>query len=221
MKTTLHKAEIVMNSSGEIRIMCVDDHPLMHKGLSALIESQPDMTIVGAVSNAGDTLASFREKKPDITLMDLRLPDGNGIDAMISILNEYPEAQIIILTMFEGDVEIQRALKSGASGYILKNMPPEDLLQVIRNVNAGKKRLHPVIAANIADHLAEENLTPREREVLQLISEGNSNKEIGSRLFISEETVKGHVKNILGKLGASDRTQAVSIAVRRGIIYLD
>src|SRR5262249_28458814 len=163
-----------MNSSGEIRIMCVDDHPLMHKGISALIESQPDMTIVGVVSNASDTLASFREKMPDITLMDLRLPDGNGIDAMISILHEYPEARIIILTMFEGDVEIQRALKSGACGYILKNMPPEDLLRVIRNVNSGKKRLHPAIAANLADHLGEENLTPRETEVLQLISEGNS-----------------------------------------------
>lgn len=213
--------EFDMNPSGEIRIMCVDDHPLMHKGISALIDSQPDMTIVGAVSKAGDALARFRDKMPDITLMDLRLPDGNGIDTMISILKEYPEARIIILTMFEGDVEIQRALKSGARGYILKNMPPEDLLQVIRNVHAGKKRLHPVIVANLADHFGEENLTPRETEVLQLVSEGNSNKEIGNRLCISEETVKGHVKNILGKLGANDRTQAVSIAVRRGIIYLD
>jgi len=210
-----------MNYSEEIRIMCVDDHPLMHKGIGALIESQSDMTIVGAVSKAGDALANFREKMPDITLMDLRLPDGNGIDTMISILKEYPKARIIILTMFEGDVEIQRALKSGACGYILKNMPPEDLLQVIRNVHFGNKRLHPVIAANLADHLGEEKLTPRETEVLQLISEGNSNKEIGRRLFISEETVKGHVKNILGKLGANDRTQAVSIAVRRGIIYLN
>ena len=210
-----------MNSAGEIRIMCVDDHPLMHKGISALIESQPDMTIVGAVSKAGDALGSFREKRPDITLMDLRLPDGNGIDTMISILEEYPEARIIILTMFEGDVEIQRALKSGACGYILKNMPEEDLLQVIRYVHSGKKRLHPVIAANLADHLGEENLTPRETEVLQLISEGHSNKKIGNRLCISEETVKGHVRNILGKLSANDRTQAVSIAVRRGIIYLE
>jgi DNA-binding NarL/FixJ family response regulator len=210
-----------MNSSGEIRIMCVDDHPLMHKGISVLIESQPDMTIVGAISKASNALAGFREKMPDITLMDLRLPDGNGIDTMISILEEYPEARIIIFTMFEGDVEIQRAFKSGARGYILKNMPPEDLLQVIRNVHSGKKRLHPVIAANLAHHLDEENLTPRETEVLQLISEGNSNKEIGNRLFISEETVKGHVKNILGKLSANDRTQAVSIGVRRGIIYLD
>lgn len=213
--------EFEMNPSGEIRILCVDDHPLMHKGISALIDSQPDMTIVGAVSKAGDALASFRETTPDITLMDLRLPDGNGIDTMLSILKEYPEARIIILTMFEGDVEIQRALKSGAWGYILKNMPPEDLLQVIRNVHSGKKRLHPVIAANLADHLSEESLTQRETEVLQLISEGNSNKEIGNRLYISEETVKGHVKNILGKLGANDRTQAVSIAVRRGIIHLD
>lgn len=210
-----------MNTSVEIRIMCVDDHPLMHQGIGALIESQPDMTIVGAVSKAGDALASFREKMPDITLMDLRLPDGNGIDIMISILEEYPKARIIILTMFEGDVQIGRALKSGACGYILKNMPPEDLLQVIRNVHSGKKKIHPVIAANLADHLGEESLSRRETEVLQLISEGNSNKEIGKRLFISEETVKGHVKNILGKLGANDRTQAVSIAVRRGIIYLD
>lgn len=210
-----------MNASGEIRILCVDDHPLMHKGISALIESQPDMRTVGAVSKVGDALASFREKMPDITLMDLRLPDGNGIDAMISILKEYPKARIIILTMFEGDIEIRRALKSGACGYILKNMPPEDLLQVIRSVHSGKKRIHPVIAANLADHLGEENLTRRETEVLQLISEGNSNKAIGKRLFISEETVKGHVKNILGKLGANDRTQAVSIGVRRGIIRLN
>lgn len=201
--------------------MCVDDHPLMHKGISGLIEIQPDMTIVGAVSKASEALSSFREKMPDITLMDLRLPDGNGIDTMISILKEYPKARIIILTMFEGDVEIQRALKSGACGYILKNMPPEDLLQVIRNVHSGKKRLHPVIAANLADHLSEENLTARETAVLQLISEGNSNKVIGNRLFITEDTVKGHVKNILEKLGANDRTQAVTIAVRRGIIHLD
>ncbi|MBX3289961.1 MAG: response regulator transcription factor [Acidobacteria bacterium] len=210
-----------MNSSREIRIMCVDDHPLMHKGISALIEGQPDMAIVGAVSRAGDALASFREKMPDITLMDLRLPDGNGIDTMTAILKEYPEARIIILTMFEGDAEIGRALRSGARGYILKNMPPEDLLHVIRSVHSGKKRIHPVIAANLADHFGEENLTPRETEVLQLISEGNSNREVGKKLFISEETVKGHVKNILGKLGANDRTQAVSIAVRRGIIHLD
>jgi DNA-binding NarL/FixJ family response regulator len=201
--------------------MCVDDHPLMHKGISALIESQPDMTIVGAVSKAGDALPTFRETMPDITLMDLRLPDGNGIDTMISILEEFPDARIIILTMFAGDVEIQRALRSGARGYILKNMPPEDLLQVIRSVQAGTKRLHPVIAANLADHLGEENLTPREAEVLQLISEGNSNKAVGTQLFISEETVKGHVKNILAKLGANDRTQAVAIALRRGIIRLD
>ena len=210
-----------MSSSVEIRIMCVDDHPLMHKGLSGLIESQVDMAIVGAVSKASDALTSFREKKPDITLMDLRLPDGNGIDTMISILKEFPRARIIILTMFEGDVEIQRALKAGACGYILKNMPPEDLLQVIRSVHSGKKRLHPVIAANLADHLGEEKLTHREIEVLQLVSEGNSNKVIGNRLFISEETVKGHIKHILLKLDANDRTQAVTIAVRRGIIHLD
>lgn len=210
-----------MKAAEEIRIMCVDDHPLLHKGISALIESQPDMTIIAAVSKAREALAVFREKLPDITLMDLRLPDGNGIDTMVSILEDFRDARIIILTMFEGDVEIQRALKSGACGYILKNMPPEDLLQVIRNVHSGKKRIHPAIAANLANHLGEENLTSRETEVLQLISEGNSNKEIGRRLSIAEETVKNHVKNILGKLGANDRTQAVSIAIRRGIIHLE
>ena len=210
-----------MNTAEEIRIMCVDDHPLLHKGISALIETQPDMTLVAAVSKAGETLAAFRKNLPDVTLMDLRLPDGNGIDTMISILEEFPAARIIILTMFEGDVEIQRALKAGASGYILKNMSPEDLLQVIRSVHAGKKKIHPLIAANLADHLGEERLTPRETEVLKLISEGNSNKEIGRRLFIAEETVKNHVKNILGKLGANDRTQAVSIGIRRGIIHLE
>jgi DNA-binding NarL/FixJ family response regulator len=210
-----------MNSAKEIRIMCVDDHPLMHKGIGALIESQADMTIVAAVTKASDALATFREKMPDIALMDLRLPDGNGIDTMISIRKEFPRAHIIILTMFEGDVEIQRALKAGASGYILKNMPPEDLIQVIRNVHSGQKKIHPVIAANLADHFGEENLSLRETEVLQLISQGNSNKAIGNKLSISEETVKGHVKNILGKLGANDRTQAVSIGVRRGIIRLE
>jgi len=209
-----------MDEPEKIRIMCVDDHPLFHKGINALVETQPDMTIIAAASNVRDALQVIRENKPDITLMDLRLPDGNGIDAMTSILEEFPGARIIILTMFEGDVEIQRALKSGACGYILKNMPPEDLLQVIRNVHAGKKRIHPVIAANLAEHLGEESLTPREIEVLQLICEGNSNRDVGKLLFISEETVKGHVSHILGKLGANDRTQAVSIAVRRGIIYL-
>jgi DNA-binding NarL/FixJ family response regulator len=210
-----------MNASEDIRIMCVDDHPLLHKGISALIEDQPDMTIIAAISKAREALAAFRENRPDITLMDLRLPDGNGIDTMISILKEFPGAQVIILTTFEGDVEIQRALKSGACGYILKNMPPEDLLAVIRNVHAGKKKIHPMIAANLADHLGDENLTLRETEVLRLIAEGNTNKEIGKRLFIAEETVKNHVKNILGKLGANDRTQAVSIGVRRGIIHLE
>jgi DNA-binding NarL/FixJ family response regulator len=210
-----------MNAAEEIRIMCVDDHPLLHKGISALIESQPDMTIIAAVTKAREALEAFRDKLPDITLMDLRLPDGNGIDTMISILRDFPKARIIILTMFEGDVEIQRALKSGACGYILKNMPPEDLLQVIRSVHSGKKKIHPTIAANLTEHLGDENLTPRETEVLQLISEGNSNKEIGRQLFIAEETVKNHVKNILGKLRANDRTQAVSIAIRRGIIHLE
>ncbi len=209
-----------MNDKAKIRVMSVDDHPLMHEGIAALINNQPDMLLTAEASNGRDVLNVFRETQPDITLMDLRLPDINGVDAMIAILNEFSEARIIILTMFEGDAEIRRALKAGARGYMLKSMPPKDLIEGIRRVHAGKKHIHPQIAANLAEHLGDETLTTREIEVLRCVAEGNRNRDIAERLFISEETVKVHIKHIMEKLDASDRTQAVSIAVRRGIIQL-
>lgn len=209
-----------MNDKAKIRVMSVDDHPLMHEGIAALINNQPDMILAAEASDGRDALQVFRENQPDVTLMDLRLPDSNGVDAMISILDEFPDARIIILTMFEGDAEIRRALKAGARGYMLKSMPPKDLIEVIRRVHAGKKHIHPQIAANLAEHLGDETLTTREIEVLRCVAEGNRNRDIAERLFISEETVKVHIKHIMEKLDASDRTQAVSIAVRRGIIQL-
>lgn len=204
----------------KIRILSVDDHPLMHEGIAALVNSQPDMMIAAEVSTGGDALRSYTEHRPDIVLMDLRLPDMNGIDAMISILEQFPEARVIILTMFQGDVEIQRALRSGARGYMLKTMPPKELVQVIRSVQAGRKHIPNEVAAHLAEHLGEESLTVREIEVLGLISGGNRNRDIADQLFIAEETVKVHIKHIMEKLGASDRTQAVAIAIRRGIIQI-
>lgn len=209
-----------MKNQPNIRVLSVDDHPLMHEGIAALINSQEDMALVAGASNGREGLEKFREFQPDIILMDLRLPDMSGIDAMIDILAEFPAAKIIILTMFEGDAEIKRALKAGARGYLLKTMPPKELVKVIRLVNAGKKHIPPEIAANLAEYLGDENLTPRETEVLKHLSDGNRNRDIADKLFISEETVKVHIKHIMEKLNASDRTQAVSIAVKRGIIQL-
>lgn len=209
-----------MREEKQIRVFSVDDHPLMHEGIAALINNQPDMNLVAEAFDGKGALLEFREHQPDVTLMDLRLPDMSGIDAMISILKEFPNARVIILTMFEGDVEIQRALKAGARGYMLKTMPPKELVKVIRRVHAGKKHIPPEIAANLAEHFSNDALTPRETEVLAQIAGGNRNRDIAERLFISEETVKVHIKHIMDKLGASDRTQAVAIAIRRGIIQL-
>lgn len=209
-----------MTEQNIIRILSVDDHPLMHEGIAALINNQPDMTLVAGASKGGDALDEFRLARPDVTLMDLRLPDISGIDAMISILNEFPEARVIILTMSEGDVEIRRALESGAKGYLLKTMPPKELVEVIRRVHKGKKHIPAEIAAHLAEHLGDETLTERETEVLNLLGGGNRNRDIAEQLFISEETVKVHVKHIMEKLNASDRTEAVAIALRRGIIQL-
>jgi DNA-binding NarL/FixJ family response regulator len=203
-----------------IRVLTVDDHPLMREGIGAVIKSQPDMLLVGQGANGREGIQKFREERPDVTLMDLRLPDMSGIDALIAIRSESPDARVIMLTTFEGDVEIQRALRAGARAYILKTMPPKELLDVIRQVHSGKKRIPTEVAAHLAAHLSDEALTPREIDVLRHVAGGNRNRDIAERLFISEETVKVHVKHVMEKLGASDRTQAVAIAVRRGIIHL-
>jgi DNA-binding NarL/FixJ family response regulator len=209
-----------MNDKPRIRVFSVDDHPLLREGIAAIINSQPDMTLVGYATTGREAIHGFREHHPDVTLMDLRLPDLSGIDAMIAIRNDFPDARIVMLTTFEGDVEIQRARAAGARGYILKSMPPQELAETVRQVHGGRKRIPSQVAAHLAEHLGDELLTDRERDVLKHVAGGGRNREIGERLFISEETVKVHIKHIMEKLGASDRTEAVTIAVRRGIIQL-
>ena len=209
-----------MTTEAQIRILSVDDHPLLREGLAAIINNQQDMLLVAHAANAQEAIEQYRTHRPDVTLMDLRLPDKSGIDALIAVRTEFPEARVIILTTFEGDVEIQRALEAGARGYMLKSMPPKELVEVIRQVHAGKKRIPAQLAAQLAEHMSDEDLTPREVEVLNQIAGGNRNRDIAEKLFITEETVKVHIKHIMEKLGASDRTQAVAIGVRRGIIEL-
>jgi DNA-binding NarL/FixJ family response regulator len=209
-----------MSNSTPIRIFSIDDHPLMREGIAAIIQNEPDMLLVAEASNGREAIEGFREHRPDITLMDLRLPDISGIDAMVAIRTEFPDARIIMLTTFEGDVEIRRALQAGAVGYMLKTTPRRQLVDMIRKVHAGKKHIPPEIAAHLAEHMGEESLSKREVDVLQKIAGGNRNSDIAALLFISEETVKGHVKHIMEKLGASDRTEAVAIGIRRGIIQL-
>ena len=209
-----------MATLARIRILSVDDHPLMQEGIATVIRNQPDMLLVAEASNGRDAIRLFRERTPDVTLMDLRLPDMSGIEAMIAILTESPEARVVILTTFEGDAEIRRALEAGARNYVLKSMPPKELMDVIRQVHVGKKRIPPEIAAHLAEHYSDEALTEREVEVLRQVAGGNRNRDIADKLFITEETVKVHIKHIMEKLGAADRTQAVAIGVRRGIIQL-
>ena len=204
----------------QIRILAVDDHPLLREGIAALVNAECDMKLVAEASNGQEALERFRLHRPDVTLMDLQMPGFNGIESIIKIQSEFPNARIIVLTTYTGDVQVLRALKAGARAYILKGHVHRELLDTIRAVHAGKKRIPPEVAAELADHAAEDQLSPREIEVLRLIASGNANKLIADQLSISEETVKSHVTNILSKLGANDRTHAVTIGLRRGIIDL-
>ena len=204
--------------SSEIRILAVDDHPIVREGIAGLIAVQPDMTIAGEASNGLEAIQMFRAHRPDITLMDLQMPEMSGLDALIAIRSEFSDAKVIVLTTYAGDVQILRALKAGAQGYLLKNTLHTELLDTIRAVHAGKKALSPEASYQIAEHAMDDMLTAAEISVLRLIAAGNANKQIAAQLSISEETVKSRVKSILSKLGANDRTHAATIGMKRGII---
>ncbi len=212
--------EIMSTGPSVIRILTVDDHPMLREGIAALVASQPDMKLVAEASTGREAVEQFRKHKPDLTLMDLQMPEMDGIEAMAAICSEFPDARIIVLTTYKGDVQVLRALKAGARAYLLKGLLRKELLETIRAVHAGQKRIPAEIAAELADHAVDDALTAREIDVLRLIALGNANKLVADQLGITEDTVKGHVKNILSKLGASDRTHAVTIALKRGIIEL-
>ncbi len=201
-----------------IRILAVDDHALLREGIAGLVAGQSDMSLVAQASNGREAIHQFRTHRPDITLMDLQMPEMNGVDAMIAIRGEFPEARIIVLTTYTGDVQVLRAFKAGARAYLLKNLLHKELLETIRAVQAGKKTVSPEVSFQLAEHATDDALTPAEVRVLRLIAEGNANKVIAAQLSVSEETVKGQVRNILSKLGANDRTHAAMIGLKRGII---
>jgi len=201
-----------------IRILCVDDHPLVRQGITALLGSQADMAVVGEASSGREAVQQFRAHRPDVTLMDIQMPEMNGLDAITAIRGEFPEARIVVLTTYAGDVQALRALKAGARAYLLKNTLHKELLETIRAVHAGRKAISPEVTMELAEHATDEHLTPAEMRVLRLIAQGNANKEIASQLSTTEETVKGQVRNILAKLGAKDRTHAAMIGFKRGII---
>jgi len=209
------------SSPNLIRILTVDDHPLLREGIAFLVKSQPDMELVAEASDGEEAIEQFRRHRPDVTLMDLRMPNLNGTEAISRIKNEFPDAKIIVLSTYAGDVQVLKAIKAGARGYIVKGHVHRELLDAIRSVHAGHKRIPPEIAAELADHAADDQLSAREIDVLRLIGEGNANKQIADKLLIAETTVKNHISNILSKLGANDRAHAVTIALQRGIIELD
>jgi DNA-binding NarL/FixJ family response regulator len=209
-----------MKDAGKIRVLCVDDHPIVRDGIVAIINLQPDMTLVGAAATGGEALERFVKLRPDVALVDLQLPDMSGFDLIQKITDKSPNARIIVLSSHEGDVDIQRALEVGAQGYVVKGIIREELLETIRSVHAGKRRLPAAVAQKLAEHITDEPISPRELEVLSLMAAGRRNKEIAGHLSIAEDTVKMHVRNILSKLQVNDRTEAVTVALRRGIIHL-
>jgi DNA-binding NarL/FixJ family response regulator len=206
--------------SSRIRILTVDDHPIVRQGIAGLVGIQQDMAVVGEASNGREAIHQFRTHRPDVTLMDLQMPEMNGLDALIAIRNEFPDARVIVLTTYAGDAQILRALKAGAQAYLLKNTLHKELMETIRAVHAGKKTLSPEVSYQVAEHATDDTLTPAEVAVLRLIAAGNANKQIADQLSITEETVKSRVKSILSKLGANDRTHAAMIGMKRGIIEL-
>jgi DNA-binding NarL/FixJ family response regulator len=208
------------SEAGPIRILAIDDHPLVRRGIASLLAGESDLTLIAEGANGREAIQQFRAQRPDVTLMDLEMPEISGLDAIIAIRGEFPEARIIVLTTYDGDVQVLRALKAGARAYLLKNTLHKDLLDTIRAVHAGKKSLSPAVSLQLAEHATDDALTPGEVRVLKLVAEGNANKEVAALLSLSEETVKGHVRNILSKLGAKDRTHAAMIGLERGIIEL-